>query len=66
MPRVARERSSMQVYHVMLRGINKQQIFDSADDYQYFVRILQRQCDIGSEHEVAAATRTKGGDIQCT
>lgn len=53
MPRVARERSSIQVYHVMLRGINKQQIFDSADDYQYFVRILQRQCGIGSEHEVA-------------
>lgn len=53
MPRIARERSSIQVYHVILRGVNKQQIFDSADDYQYFVRILQRQCGIGSEHEVA-------------
>lgn len=53
MPRIARERSSIQVYHVILRGVNKQQIFECADDYLYFVRILQRQCGIAREPEMA-------------
>lgn len=53
MPRIARERSTIQVYHVILRGVNKQQIFECADDYQYFIRILQRQCGLVCEPEVA-------------
>ena len=52
-PRIARERSSIYVYHVILRGVNKQQIFECADDYLYFVRILQRLCGIAREPEMA-------------
>ena len=42
MPRTARKRSSKQIYHVMLRGINKQQIFYDKEDYQFFAGLLER------------------------
>ena len=34
MPRQARKRSNTQIYHVMLRGINQQQIFEDNEDYR--------------------------------
>ena len=40
MPRKGREASSTGIYHVMLRGINRQDIFEDAEDYWMFVRIL--------------------------
>lgn len=46
MPREARVTSSIGVYHTILRGVNKQQIFECAEDYEHFVRILQRQCGL--------------------
>ena len=33
MPRQARKESGTGIYHVMLRGINRQDIFEDAEDY---------------------------------
>ena len=33
MPRQSRKKSFTGIYHVMLRGINKQDIFEEAEDY---------------------------------
>ena len=40
MPRKGRERSETGIYHVMLRGINRQDIFEEPDDYWAFIKIL--------------------------
>lgn len=45
MPRGPRKRSSSGVYHVMLRGINRQPIFESDDDRYQFLIILKRLVD---------------------
>ena len=42
MPRTARKKSCKQIYHVMMRGINKQQIFYDKEDCRYFIRLLDR------------------------
>lgn len=49
MARQARDRSELKVYHAILRGVNKQQIFECSEDYEQFVRILQRQCGLPVE-----------------
>lgn len=38
MPRRLREHSVTGIYHVMLRGINRQNIFECPDDYFLFMR----------------------------
>jgi len=40
MPRRNREYSPTGIYHVMLRGINSQDLFESPDDYMMFLLIL--------------------------
>ena len=40
MPRSARRRSTTDTYHVMLRGINRQQIFMDDEDYRRLLRTL--------------------------
>ena len=40
MPRRSREQSATGIYHVMLRGINRYDIFEDTDDYRMFLRIL--------------------------
>ena len=40
MPRIAREKSGSNIYHVMIRGINRQNIFEEDDDRLCFVKIL--------------------------
>ena len=40
MPRQARKTSGPGIYHVMLRGINRQDIFEDADDYMQFLKSL--------------------------
>ncbi len=42
MPRRAREASSIDTYHVILRGINQQQIFYEEEDYQRYLHLLNR------------------------
>ena len=41
MPRQARKKSESGIYHIMLRGINQQQIYEDAEDYQKFIEILK-------------------------
>jgi REP element-mobilizing transposase RayT len=40
MPRAARKKSSTGIYHIVLRGINKQQIFE--DDEVFTIKELKR------------------------
>jgi len=40
MPRKPRESSGTGIYHVMLRGINRQDIFDDTEDYWTFIRMM--------------------------
>ena len=47
MPRCARKQSESNIYHIMLRGINRQNIFEDAEDYGKMLRLLkdyQRVC----------------------
>ena len=40
MARRARETSGTGVYHVMLRGINRQNIFEDEEDYSFLIKLL--------------------------
>lgn len=40
MPRKAREKSSTGIYHVMLRGVNGQIIFEDSEDYQKLIQTI--------------------------
>ena len=40
MPRAARMRSETNIYHIMLRGINHQTIFEDDNDYYKFITLL--------------------------
>ncbi|WP_129598518.1 transposase [Anaerophilus nitritogenes] len=51
MPRHAREKSNSGIYHIMLRGINKQNIFEDDEDRQKFIEVINRY-KIVSEYEV--------------
>ena len=42
MSRTARQLSSTNIYHVILCGINQQQIFFDEEDYEYFIGLLDR------------------------
>jgi len=53
MPRQARKKSESGIYHVMLRGINQQQIFEAAEDYCKFLEILS-DCKAICEYRVYA------------
>ena len=46
MPRQARKKSNSGVYHIMLRGINRQQIFEDEEDRQHFIETLESYKDI--------------------
>ena len=41
MPRQARKKSSVGIYHIMLRGVNQQQIFEDQEDYDKFLQVLK-------------------------
>ena len=41
MPRQSRKRAESGIYHVMLRGIDRQQIFEDGEDYFRFLDIVQ-------------------------
>ena len=43
MPRQARTISPTSIYHVILRGVNKQQVFEDDEDYIRFINVLRRQ-----------------------
>ena len=43
MARRPRESSGTGIYHVMIRGINRQNIFDDEEDYTHFISVLYQQ-----------------------
>jgi putative transposase len=47
MPRAARAKSETGIYHIMLRGINRQNIFEDEQDSERFLQILQ-ECKAAS------------------
>ncbi len=53
MPRQARQKSESDIYHVMLRGIDRQLIFEEAEDYFHFLDIL-RECQKVCEFKLFA------------
>ena len=53
MPRQARRKSESGIYHVMLRGINQQQIFEDSEDCEKFLQIL-KDCKAVSEYKLFA------------
>jgi putative transposase len=42
MPRQARKKSESGIYHLMVRGINRQDIFQEEEDYQRFLETISR------------------------
>ena len=46
MPRKARVVSKTNIYHVMLRGVNQQIIFEDEEDFRYFISIVSMCRDI--------------------
>ena len=53
MPREARKKSESGIYHVMLRGINKQQIFEDEEDFEKYLQVLA-DCKEVSEYQLFA------------
>jgi REP element-mobilizing transposase RayT len=45
MPRGARKKSTTGIYHVVLRGINKQRIFEDSQDYRKFLETIKTNKD---------------------
>jgi REP element-mobilizing transposase RayT len=43
MPRKARTKSSTGIYHILIRGINRQIIFEDDEDYQQYLEVLKEQ-----------------------
>ena len=41
MPRKAREKSSSGIYHIMIKGINRQDLFEDDEDRKRFIEILE-------------------------
>ena len=42
MPRQPRVTSETEIYHVMMRGINHQNVFEEPEDFYQFINILDR------------------------
>lgn len=53
MPRQARKKSVTGIYHIMLRGINQQQIFEDSEDFEKFLHII-KDCKAISEFKIFA------------
>ena len=53
MPRKARKKSKTGIYHIMLRGINQQQIFEDGEDYSKFLQVI-KNCKAISEFNIYA------------
>ena len=53
MPRTARIKITTGIYHIMLRGINRQNIFEDDEDNEIFIQIM-RKCKEISKFEIYA------------
>ena len=52
MARQIRKKSGTGIYHIMLRGINRQDIFEDDEDYYYMIHILKGMTERVDEHGV--------------
>jgi REP element-mobilizing transposase RayT len=48
MPRTKRRKSRTGIYHILLRGINKQHIFEDASDYRVFLDLLAKTKELSA------------------
>lgn len=46
MPRIARKKSNSGIYHIIMRGINRQTIFEDEEDYKRFIQTIQRYKEV--------------------
>ena len=46
-PRQARRKSESGIYHILLRGINRQQIFEDNEDFEKFLEVLKAGVSFG-------------------
>lgn len=53
MPRQARKKSKSGIYHILIRGINQQQIFEDNEDFEKFLQVL-KDCKAISEYKLFA------------
>ena len=53
MPRQARRKSKTGIYHVIMRGINRQSIFEDDEDYERFIETLKKYKET-SEYKIYA------------
>ena len=60
MPRQERLQSATGIYHVMLRGINKQDIFEDDGDYSQFLNILHGLVNRCDETNISQISRITG------
>ena len=60
MPRQERLQSATGIYHVMLRGINKQDIFEDDGDYSQFLNILHALVNRCDETNISQISRITG------
>ena len=42
MPRCVREKSESGIYHIIMRGINRQSIFEDEEDYFQYLNTIRR------------------------
>ncbi len=63
MPRQARRKSESGIYHIMLRGINQQQIFEDSEDCEKFLQIL-KDCGNNTENRPLCAPSPVCSDIE--
>lgn len=52
-PRVARIKSNSGIYHIIMRGINRQTLFEDEEDYNKFIQTIQRYKET-SEYNIYA------------
>ena len=53
MPRLPRLKSESGIYHIMLRGINQQVIFEDGEDYSKFIDTLKKYKTISKIKETS-------------
>ena len=53
MPRVAKIKSHSETYHITMRGINRQTVFENEEDCERFIQTIQRYKEV-SEYKVYA------------
>ncbi len=64
MPRQARKTSGTGIYHVMLRGINRQDIFEDDEDYMKFLQSLHQLVECYDERRIQTTGTNNGHQLR--